>query len=301
MKTIMKIALFLSAIAFAASANAQTVGLTPAANGPDATAISTTQDSAVVDFVTVGSTMPYRTVTNSVDGWFAGASTDWGFTPTITQRVRWSIGGGDFAVADNRDTIFVTWPTTPGQHTLTVENAILQDGTPICTPSAISTKNVFVLPRPIIDATVAVTGHNAVLCSDYTAHHVIFQGRGIGQLDVTFTVERRNADGVDTPWTNADDVTVGTARNVASWFETTTFATALAQYDAGNNQDIRIDLSGLTAGFMYRVSINGISDQISRKSFTGDDVYTEVTNVFATFAIVPETTTTRIDHVSNTP
>ncbi|MCL2412988.1 MAG: hypothetical protein FWC98_02505, partial [Bacteroidales bacterium] len=71
-------------------------------------------------------------------------------------------------------------------------------------------------------------------------------------------------------------------------------------YTSGAGETISIVVSNLAPGYVYRVDITGVSDQISRKSFTGQAAFIEpATPVFATFAVIPTPTATPIDFVGN--
>ena len=301
MKTIFKTALILGLASFALFANAQTLGTTATTPGS-----ATTQPVAQTDFVTVGSTMPYATNLNQSDfnDWRNNAL-DWGFTipanvqNTASWRVRPLDPDGPFVpLVENENEILITWPATQGQFEIMMSNRIMIGNVSAC-DSAVSLKRVFVLPFPtVLTDPATIAGHGAVLHCDSTSHTVTFTTRGIGERQVRYVVTRRAIDATDSPDPVAQEI-VGTAQTTASWFETSSFATALRQYEtADGNQVVSIQVTGLQAGFIYRVHVVGINDQISRKSFAGDASFGPA-DVQAVFAVVPRPTSTTIDHVGN--
>jgi len=62
-----------------------------------------------------------------------------------------------------------------------------------------------------------------------------------------------------------------------------------------------IEVTSLEPGFIYTVRITGVSDQISRKSKVGpaNDGFVVPTDIYAVFAVIPEPTGTRIEHITN--
>jgi len=304
MKTIMKIALFLSAIAFAASANAQTFGGTLSTAGTPA-AITPAQ----IDFVTVGSTMPYATTAQDISGWRDLASDIPGLNldPTsVTQSTTWTIFdvdanalvGGQTVTQQN--SVNVNW-ANQGHFRLNFANQIHS-----CT-AANSVQDVFVLPAP--NAERRGTTHGTVLCpaaitagGDFAAGFPVqFTVRGIGEIRVRYTVERRVVGG----GTTDDPEFVGQGEvqtNVGNFFETTTFAAAQALYLTNNTRFTTITVDDLAPGFVYIVTITGVSDQISRKSFAGNLAYIAPADpVTIAFAVTPDANQVVIEHVSNIP
>ena len=308
MKTIFKVALTLGLASFAFFANAQTASTTGAPNSP--TAVHNV-DTLQVDWVTVGSTMPYATNLNNeaLETWRSYANAWYLSIGNVVSRARWSVQpfpsgtitdfGNDF---ENQERIYVHWQTI-GQFMLTVQNQIYIGSTPACT-TAISGKRVFVLPAPnVLTDAPSITGHDVVLPCDAPDHTVSFRARGVSQMQLRYVVTRRPiAGGVDSivhtsapagaAVTNEPFFTINEVAGGHS------FGDAQAMYQLGTGEQVSITIPDLEAGFIYRVRVTGVSDQISRKSFTGDDVFRPA-NVQAVFAVVPRPTSTVIDHVSN--
>ena len=235
MKTIFKVALTLGLASFAFFASAQN----PSANTQPRTSMSAAVevDSAQVDFVTVGSTMPYSTNLEQADfnTWLANA-TDWLLTnaTNIDNVARWSVQRTHSAVgasmpgapivsldADDQSDIYITWPEV-GAFRLTLTNSL--DGADC--DDAVSTKTVFVLPAPTIVGTTATVGNNVVLGCTETTHTVQFLARGIGQLQAQYTLFRRPITGTIEESVEIS-VADGTAITDTAWFRTTGFAEAL--------------------------------------------------------------------------
>jgi len=313
MKTIMKAALILGLASFAFFASAQnpSATVTPGQIGANLVQITTSSaDSIKRDFVTVGSTMPYL-----VDGgqtnlqqWATNAA-DLGLpnlATSVTALSRWTvqrIAPGavgpvlDFTAVDNRDTIFVNWPETGGFR-LTRTNSVAHGGTAVC-GNAVSTKDVWVLPAPNV-LPAGIVGHGAILHCDTTSHIVGFNVRGIGQIQVRYEITRRRIDGTDAEATRVSSA-VGTTETDVDFFTNRPWAEVNNIYETGTGTLLNITVPNLLPGYVYRVEIVGVADQISRKSFVYPYMFRPVEGpaIFATFAVVPQTTSTRIEHVSN--
>ncbi|MCL2412983.1 MAG: hypothetical protein FWC98_02480, partial [Bacteroidales bacterium] len=235
MKTIMKIALILSALAFAVVANAQAPSATTNSGSSTSPIPATSQDAAQIDFVTVGATMPYATsfAATDFDTWRSNAAALGFDIPTtgagaVTNTKVWSarrltppppatdstIFGG---FTGDSSQIFVTWPET-GAFRLSFSNTVNVDGvtpSPDCA-SAISSRTVYVLPAP--NVTGSVTGHAQVLTCDDTEHTVSFNVRGIGLRQASFTVTRQAISGAATPTSVLTSGTAGTAQTSDVFF-----------------------------------------------------------------------------------
>jgi hypothetical protein len=305
MKTIMKIALFLSAIAFAASANAQSFGGTSTASGTP-TAVT---PAGQIDFVTVGSTMPYATTAQDLDDWFALAAGITGLNLAgIDRSSQWTMRnvGTDQAISgsvNNEPTTTVFWETQ-GHFRLSFANEIHT-----CT-AAISTQDVFVLPAP--NAARRGDTHGRILCPAQVAAGGTYAGgfpveftvRGIGQIQVRYTVERRRIGNTDPGTTQ--NTSHGSVQSSATFFTIaeTTFAQAVALYTTNDTRVQTITVENLLPGYVYIVHITGVSDQISRKSFTGDAAFIAPpagSPVTIAFAVTPNADEVVIQHVTNIP
>jgi len=307
MKTIFKTALILGLASFAFFASAQTITIAPGANSPT---IVTESDTMQVDFVTVGSTMPYATDLDQVSftAW-RDTAIAWGLNlANVTSVASWAtrqmnpmptswLDGP--SATNNQEQIFVTWSTV-GDFELRLTNRIQISGADACTP-AVSTKRVYVLPEPSVrTAPATIVGHDVIRHCTTAVHTVSFVAVGIGQKQLRYQITRRSIDGGG-PETPVVSNAGGTAMSSPVFFTmaNTAFATAEAFYGPGATGEDVISIEiPVEAGYVYRVQVLGVSDQISRKSFTGDYVFRPA-NVQAVFAVVPTPTSTVIEHVSN--
>ena len=302
MKTIMKLALVMGFASFAFFANAQTL---PTVGGTTTNTVTAGIDSAQIDFVTVGATMPYKTSSASAnfEAWEANVKDAFGTTtlsPVPTFTLQWYVDDAPLTGATT-DNINLTW-NTEGRFELTAKTSILLGGANVGCEDAVSGKIVYVLPKPTVALRPTSNGHQMVLPCSTTSHPVSFVARGIGQRSVTYTVLRRPLSGTADP---ADEVTsslVGSPQNNETWFTSLTSFTAAEALYSDASEIISINITGLEPGYVYTVEITGVSDQISRKSKVGtnnDGFVAPPSSVFAAFAVLPTPTSTRIEHVTN--
>jgi len=315
MKKIMKLALIVAITSFATVANAQTL---PTLGGtPHPSNVVSNVDSIQVDWVTVGAVMPYSTSTSQTnfDTWLDNVQTAFGGAASMPEhlpifRTQWSVAnwtGGVSGSASNETNIgapgtdiVLTW-TTRGQFLLKATTTIrVNNADAGCTP-AISGKHVFVLPEPNVtpNTNAALFGHGRILNCNTPSHMVRFDASGIGQRQVRYTVHKQPMTGSAAPVVPTTHQ-IGDAR-AATDFEMSTRTFAAAEGIAAGSEPVVITVDELTPGFIYTVTITGISDQISRKSKVGpeNDGFVVPSNATAVFAVIPTPEGSRIQHVAN--
>ena len=306
MKKIMKLALIVAIASFATVANAQTFTA-----GGNTTNVVSWMDSSHVDFVTVGAIMPYRTtsVATNFDTWKEHVEHAFGTTtlsPLPTFSLQWYVNNApvDGATTEN---IYLTWNTV-GEFQLEARTNILLGGDNVGCNEAVSGKTVFVVPQPtIVLRANEDNGHRKILGCEDKEWTVRFTARGIGARSVKYTVTKMPLSGIEDVEAEVTTPRVGNALVAGSTMFTgsTSFASVEDLYSLSNSvglETIAINIPGLDPGYVYTVEITGVSDQISRKSLVGDNrdgFVTPPSRVFASFAVLPEPTSTKIDHVTN--
>jgi hypothetical protein len=251
----------------------------------------TTEDVAAtqVDFVTVGATMPYSTDASQADleAWKTDAAALGLSVENVTATTTWYVNAAEKATGSE---LRLKWDVTPGSFAVEARTQINVGETVSCAPATVS-KTVYVLPEP----SVAFTGgSDAILACDATSHDLSYAVKGIGNKKVTYTVTKKPL-GADAVTGSSENVSKGTAE-VESFFveATTSYATAAALY-TGEGTAGTLRISNLEAGYIYTVTVTGVSDQISRKS----NVTVAPANLKANFAVVPSPTGTKINHIKN--
>jgi hypothetical protein len=302
MKTITKIALVMGFASFAFFANASLPGVNV---NPTHAAVTPGIDSTVVDFVTVGATMPYRTgsAAGNFAAWRANVEGAFGtstLSPLPSFALQWYVDGAPLSGATT-DSVNLTWNTI-GQFKLTAKTTILLGGNNVGCEDAISGKTIYVLPEPVVTLRATSNGHQIVLGCTATTHQVRFVTHGIGQRSITYTVYRQPLTGSGNTDAQLTSALAGTSQGNASWFTDATPFNAAEDLYSSANAFIDLNITGLEPGFVYTVEITGVSDQISRKSKVGDNndgFVTPPARVFAAFAVLPEPTSTKIEHTTN--
>ena len=322
MKTIIKTALILGLANFAFFANAQSV---PSVGGNVAGRTVTPGIApAVVDFVTVGAIMPYKSALSNeaIDQWITNVTA--AFAPdTIPSTLipsfvsQWTVtpeGGTTVNVGDpNLDQIILTWDVTPGRFTVGITTEVQIGGTTNvveCATSA-SQKAVYVLPAPHALRSDTDHGHAQVLNCNVEDHNVRFWVRGIGQRSIRYNITRRPLTGsIDVDENLVLSSAAADARTDESWFAeapdgSMTWTIANNAYTTDTEQWVSdILVENLEVGWVYTVEITGVSDQISRKSGVGplgDGYVPPATRLFSSFAVIPAPGAANIQHVSNIP
>jgi hypothetical protein len=311
MKTITKLALIVAIASFAIVANAQTL---PGTTGTPAGAVNPGIDSAVVDWVTVGAVMPYRTTTSaaSFDLWTVAVTDAFGGAGNLpthmpTFRTTWSVNGSDITnplAPTRQDSINFHWDVLPGRYELLATTEILLNGNPAGCEPAVRGKLVYVLPEPtarLHTEHLQGTGSRMVIGCNAPSHTVNFQISGVGVRQARYTVTRRAMDGTETGASTIENFSHGTAMAVAVDFRESNTDWDGAMATANARSSMGIEVTSLEPGFIYTVRITGVSDQISRKSKVGpaNDGFVVPTDIYAVFAVIPEPTGTRIEHITN--
>jgi hypothetical protein len=265
--------------------------------------------------------MPYRTTSTGplFDGWLSAVTEAFGpggiptaFTPVLstTWTVINPIAGTSApqAITSNVDSINITWDVDPGRYEVRATTSATIGGTPApgCA-NAQQIKEVFVLPRPnLVGRGVSDNGHQMILGCTATVHTVRFDTRGWGNVQVTYNLSRTPLGGSAAVTQNlreglgnaleADDTRI--AANGGN-----SITTAMQRYTGSTHVTIPIEIDGLEPGYIYTVTLTGISDQISRKSRVGNanDGIVALTSGERTisFAVIPTPTNTHIEHVTN--
>ncbi len=283
----LKMALVAGMVSVAAFVNAQT-----ATQGAGSKTIASEVDGQV-DWVTVGSTMPYSTnvTQTSIDTWKAALPAGF-LTDEVTVETKWSVNNTQ-VLAGVIPAIQVNW-TTLGAQKVSVTNA-LKIGSVYGCDATPSEKTVYVLPQP----TANVTSSNELVSAcvgDVISKTVTVEAFGVGEKNLTYTITRKAIDAAAT--TETGDEVVGTAQAVAGFAEAVTIGEAQAKYTTATSQTITVD--NLAPGFIYTITFSGVSDQISRKSLENNGVcaWGGAKNT-VTIAVIPAAESTAIKHVTN--
>lgn len=262
---------------------------TSTSESPTTSQIAETIDSTQIDFVTVGSIMPYAIDGNTVsNAWITTYQTLTGKTAALSTV--WEIDGtADAGVADMA-AINIEWNVAT-EHSLKVLQSItLEDHPTISCPAAIE-KTIYVLPKP--EAGLVITDTFAVLGCAETSYLLPYNVSGLGERVVNYTITRTPYNGTaaatDTVVNEGADIS-----NDAYFTNTTSYATAAAAYTAPTNLNIAIDVE---AGYIYDVVLTNVNDQISRKS--GVEGELTAGKKHFTIIVVPDLDTTPIKHIRN--
>jgi hypothetical protein len=241
--------------------------------------------------------MPYATTTeqSNLAAWEANLTAA-GLSATVTKETKWFVGATELTGAANKDAIKVNW-ATEGEYALKVQTNLKLGSVAACDPAE-QTKKVYVLPVPTVEFT---DGGGAVLACTTTEHTLKYKAAGIGVKQLKYTLTRKLYADAATTDAAADATPIGAAVTAEGEFaDNVTLSTASAKYGAAAlaaADEKSISLSGLAPGYVYTVTFSEISDQISHKS--GVTVVPSNATAKVSFAIVPEPTNTKINHVQN--
>ncbi|MCL2027942.1 MAG: hypothetical protein FWG79_05580 [Bacteroidales bacterium] len=300
MKTI-KLALVAMTFAFVTVANAQTfVPSTDAKVTGNPKTVEAGIAATQVDFVTVGSVMPYSIGANQDQAFL-----DWSdalnaaMGKTASRTINWFVGATALpSGSDNQETVNIEWENT-GRFSVRADVGISisgADNPPIPCAPVDATKWVYVLAAP----SASVTTPNTVLNCDVEEYDIDLKVAGIGEIQIVYTVNRTPFGGSLTPETISEPFKSGTAITVAADFEDgagqSNFDAQNAKYNlADNGVTATFKVEDLEPGYIYTVTFVSVSDQISRKS----KVEPTLIDITRTLAVVPKPESTTIDHVKN--
>ncbi len=270
--------------------NAQTASTS---GTPTTTHTADSLDASQIDFVTIGSIMPYSIESSG------SASTQWisAYTSltgkTATASTTWKINNTDATSVANQNNITIAW-STAGEHSLKVTQSIsIPDYPSAVCPGTEVEKTIYVLPLP--SAGFSSTDSFAILPCSATTYNVAYTIGGIGERIVKYHIEKTPyGQSVESPEETTSSN--GTAVSDASYFTSTTnYASASALYTTGKTA-ANIALT-LEAGYKYKVTLTEISDHVSRKSGVAGEI--ESGKASFTVLVTPNPTTNSIKHVKN--